>query len=193
MKPHITTLFGAAIFSAFCAAAPAYAIPVIDTVDPTDTLITFGITPDPCPAGFTCVPGALSFVHNITDNGFTVGDTINSATIDIHLTEQTTTGVNNETYRYDIATQTFSCLSGNCVPNPGVTDSNIPLTASSLADLVIDGIITITVNALSGNFLFADSILTAQVVDTSQVPIPSTLLLLGSVLLVSGWRLRRLN
>ena len=192
-------LLAAAVVSALCAAAPAGAIPVTDTVDPTDTLITFGSTPT-CPASFSCTTSALTFVHDITDNGFSVGDTITGATIDIHLTEQVVTGVNHETFRYDIGTQTFSCISGNCVPNPGVTN-NIALVAS-LADLEADGMISITVRSLSGNFLFADSVLTAEVTspevtpqDTSRidatVPVPSTLLLFGAGLAALGWRFRR--
>ena len=138
-------------------------------------------------------------MHDISDNGFTVGDIITSATIDIHLTELTTTGANQETYRYDIGTQTFSCLHGNCVPNPGVTD-NLVLSAASLADLGTEGMINITINSLSGNFLFADSVLTANVsaavtsvaqIDAAVVPVPSTLFLFGSGLAAFGWRFRR--
>jgi len=33
---------------------PAGAGPIADFVDPTDTTITFGSTPTPCPAEFTC-------------------------------------------------------------------------------------------------------------------------------------------
>ena len=195
MKLNTKSLFGLAVLSALCAATPVSAMPITDTVNPADTTITFGTTPSPCPAGFTCDSGALTFVHDITDNGFTVGDTITSATIDIHLTEQVVTGVNNETYRYDIGAQTFSCVSGNCVSNGGITD-HIALT-SSLTDLATDGMISITVRSLSGNFLFADSVLTAQV-----VPVPSTLVLLAagfigfggvSVVAVKRGRGKRLN
>jgi hypothetical protein len=189
-------LLAVAVVSALCAAAPAGAIPVTDTVNPTDTLITFGSTPT-CPALFSCTTSALTFVHDITDNGFSVGDTITGATIDIHLTEQVVTGVNHETFRYDIGTQTFSCISGNCVPNPGVTN-NIALVAS-LADLEADGTISITVRSLSGNFLFADSVLTAEVTPqvesridaAAAVPVPSTALLFGAGLAAFGWRFRR--
>ena len=192
------TLLGLTVLAAFYGAAPASAIPVTDTVDPANALITFGSSPA-CPAGFACGTSSLSFVHDIRDTGFTVGDIITSATLDIHLTDLTTTGTNQETYRYDIGTQTFSCLHGNCVPNPGVID-NLVLSASSLTDLATDGMISIAINSLSGDFFFADSVLTAQVgaggtsiaqLEAADVPVPSTLLILGAGLAAFGWRFRR--
>lgn len=73
------------------------------------------------------------------------------------------TTANDETYRYGIgiAPQTVTCGPGNCVPNNGVTHT-ITLDAVSLADLAADGKISVTVTSLSGNFFFADSVLTAQ-------------------------------
>ena len=44
-------LIGVAVLSALWAATPAGAIPITDTVNPTDTTITFGSTPT-CPTGF---------------------------------------------------------------------------------------------------------------------------------------------
>lgn len=59
----------------FIAIAPvANAIPITDFVDPTNTTIVLGAVPTPCPAGFTCTTSALSFVHDITDDGFVLGD-----------------------------------------------------------------------------------------------------------------------
>lgn len=179
-------LIGVAVLSALWAATPADAIPITDTVNPADTLITLGSTPTPCPADFTCTTSALSFVHDITDNGFSLADTIASATVAIHLTDGGG-GMNLETFLYDIGAQTFACISGNCVPNSGRTDT-VAFDIGSLADLQADGKISIKVSSTSGSFSFADSVLTAQV---TQIPEPSTLLLLGAGLAAFGWRFRR--
>ena len=177
-------LVGLAVLSALWAATPAGAIPITDTINPADTLITFGSTPSPCPAGFTCTTSALSFVHDITDNGFALGDTIISATVAIHLTD---TG-GSESYQFSIglAPQTFSSVN---VPGGAGSTDIVTFTAPSLADLQVDGKIGIKVSSTDGAFSFADSLLTAQV--TKVVPEPSTLLLFGAGLAAFGWRVRR--
>jgi hypothetical protein len=147
---------GAAVLFA-AVSSPVHAGPIIDVVNPTDVFVSFGATPT-CPAGMTCGSGTLTFVHDITDDGFQLGDIIHSATIDLRLAELVTTGANLETYRYSLGTQTLECLNGNCVPNPGVLDT-ISLVAG-LPDLAGDGKITITLSALSGSFYFASSQLT---------------------------------
>ena len=172
-----------AILTVWAIATPARAVPLTDVVKPADTYVTFGSNPSPCPSEFDCGAGWLSFTHQITDDWFNVGDTIASASLIIKLAEIVTTGVNHETYRYDIGTQTFSCLNGNCVPNSGVSDS-IALDINSLADLASDGVMRITINSLSGGFVFTESSLNAEVspfvepVDTTSVPLPATPLLL---------------
>src|SRR6476646_8021678 len=87
-------------------AVPAVAIPITDVVNPSDTTISFGSTPS-CPSGFTCSSGSLSFVHDITDNGFTLGSVITSATLGIHLTDEG----GSEGYTFNVgAAQTFSSV-----------------------------------------------------------------------------------
>jgi hypothetical protein len=179
------------ILAAFAFPMPARAVPITDVVNPPDTYVELGSTPSPCPSDFDCGAGWLSFTHRITDDGFNIGDVIANASLVIHLTELVTTGVNHEKYRYDIATQTFSCLSGNCVPNSGVLDT-IELDSGALADLAADGMVRITINSLSGGFLFADSLLTVETtphieaLTRSSVPAPSTLFLLGAGLVAAG-------
>ena len=158
----------------------ANAIPITDFVDPSDTTITFGSTPSPCPAGFTCTTSALSFEHDITDNGFALGDTITGATVAIHLTDSG----GSEAYTFAIGgDQTFSSVN---VPGGGGSTDTITFNLGSLADLQADGKISIEVSSTSGSFRFADSLLTAQVTPSDNqnvIPEPSTLLLFGLGLL----------
>jgi hypothetical protein len=163
-------------------ASTALSIPIVDTVNPTDTLLTFGSVPSPCPGGFTCASGSITFTHNILDDGFTIGSIVNSASLVIHLTD---TG-GSESYQYLIgAGQTFT--GGNI--GSSQTDP-ISLNAASIADLQADGLLTITMKATSGGLSFADATLTAQVTPVSNggsgggngiaaVPEPMTLALLG--------------
>jgi hypothetical protein len=167
-------------------ASTALAIPIVDTVNPTDILLTFGSVPNPCAGGFTCASGSITFTHNILDDGFTIGSIVNSASLVIHLTDSG----GPESYQYLIgAGQTFT--GGNI--GSSQTDP-ISLNAASIADLQADGLLTITMNATSGNLSFADATWTAQVTPASSggggggggggngiaaVPEPMTLALLG--------------
>ena len=193
---------GAAVLFA-TVSSPVHAGPIVDVVDPVNVFVSSDATPA-CPsAEWTCGVGTLTFVHDITDDGFQIGDIIGSAHIDIRLAELVATGANLETYRYTLGSQTLECLQGNCVPDPGVLDT-ISLVAG-LPDLADDGKISITLSALSGSFYFASSELTAEVSRTIQVlteiepsdprtaavPVPSTLLLLGAGLMALRFRLRR--
>lgn len=194
---------GAAVLFAVLS-SPIHAGPITDTVDPANVFVSFGATPAPCPAGMTCGSGSLSFVHDITNDGFVLGDIISSASIAIRLAELVTTGVNNETFSFTVGPQTPDpCLHGNCVPNPGHLEI-ISLTAAALADLSLDGKIDVTIQASSGGFYFADSTLTAEVSPgirvltenspteprSASVPVPSTLLLLGGGMMALGLRTR---
>ena len=182
-----------AVLSALSAGGAAHAIPVTNVVDPADTPIVLGSTPSPCPVGFTCTTSSLSFVHDITGNGFSVGDTITSATVAIQLTD----GNGEEQYTYTIGLTQIE----NAKNVPSSTTETFSLTADSLADLQADGKIGITITITDANndlsFNFADSTLTAEVrktelrSDVAAVPVPSTMLLFGTGLTAFGWRFRR--
>jgi PEP-CTERM motif len=194
--PSLKSSIAIALLSALWVASPAGAVPITDTVDPADTTITSGSTPAPCPIGFSCSPSALSFIHDITDNGFIVGsDIISSATLYIHLTDPAGGGA--ESYTFSIGSA--QTVNSNNVPSGGGGSiDTITFTVPSLADLQLDGKIGVEVTSTSGSFMFADSLLTVQVgtnsafeIAQNEVPVPSTLLLLGAGLATFGWRSRR--
>ena len=177
----------------------SHALPISDFSNPTDIWLISGSTPSPCPTGFTCTTGALSFLHDISDSGFVPGvDTITSAAIAIHLMDST----GSESYTFTFgAGQTFSSVN---VPGGvnGSTDT-VPLSVAPLLDLATDGKINVKVEATSGSFFFADALLTAQVTKGTSdpggssppaaVPEPAPLFLLASALpvIVWAWRARR--
>jgi PEP-CTERM motif len=194
MKRSTQALFGAAVLSTLWAATPASATPISDFVDPADTTITLGSTPSPCPADFTCTTSSLSFVHNILDNGFALADIIDSATVAIHLTDEN----GSESYTYTIGLGQVE----TAVNVPTSSTDIYTLTAPSLADLQADGMISVKITITSANnnnsFNFADSTLVAQVTkfdgftpSQNEIPVPSTLLLLGAGVAAFGWRSRR--
>jgi len=174
MKKNSTkALCALAVLTALCTATSASAGVITDTYDPADTTLTFGGT-----------PSTLSFVFDITNDGFNIGDIITSATVDIHLMDST----GSEKYTFMIGdSQTFS---KNVPGGGGGSTETITLDATSLADLQADGQIGITITSTKGSFIFSDSTLTAQVGSSdiapqafAAVPEPATRALCGLGLL----------
>lgn len=189
--------FGCALLATLLLGATglASAVPITDTVDPTNTLINFGAIPTPCPSGFTCSTSQLAFNHDITDNGFVVGiDQIISATIAIHLTD----AGGSESYQFILGTsvQTFN---GTNVPGGVGSTDTFSLFIPTISDLNIDGILQVIIKATTGSFSFADSVLIAQVTKgngggpSNGIPEPASVLLLGSGLAGLALASRRRN
>ena len=138
---------------------------------------------------------AYAFQHDITDDGFTIGDIVDSATLIVTVRDSG----GSEAYRYEIGigpTQVNAFLNAS---NPANTDE-ISLLAPSLADLQSDGIIDVVMR-LTGDLstqeglYFIGSLLVADLhrnsAQPNPLPEPTTLALLGVVLANLGYRLRK--
>ena len=149
---------------------------------------------------------SITFSQSISNflNGFVVGfDTINSAMLSIFLKDDATG--DNETYKFTLGSTSTQTANGNGLndvdgysmwtgPNwwnwtfvpdaPGSVTEMVSFNSKALTDLRADGAINITIQALSGDFIFDKSILTADVTrgvtaPPAVVPEPATVALIG--------------
>lgn len=173
------------VMLSFLMALPASAGPVTDTWDPNDVLLDLDNNDDPIPG----VSTSYAYQHNITDDGFTIGDTITSATLYVSVRD----AGGAEAYQYEIGLGPDETSVFSNVPNNRV--DQILLGALSLADLQNDGIIDVVIRITDDSnnqegLYFVSSRLVAQVDSTAslpaQVPEPSTLALMTFGLLIGG-------
>jgi hypothetical protein len=184
--------WGIGIGLALLWAGSAWAGPVTDTwSDPAGAiLLDLSNSNQPIPG----VSSSYAYQHDITDDGFSLGDTITSAVLSVSVSD---TG-GSETYQYEIGLG----------PNQTTVFSNVPnerldvvvLAALSLADLQLDGIIDVVIRITSDTnnqegLYFVSSSLTAQVTPNSTtpaaLPAPGTLALVAFGVAGLGWRRRR--
>lgn len=170
---------------AVCTGAAAHAAVITDFIDPApDVTVTS--------------TSSYAFTHDITDGtgGFVVGfDTINGAFITINLIDNV--NKNNETFVFKIGSNgTSQVFNGSNVPNG---NSQIPYNITldaSLPDLVVDGKLSVLLTATTGDYIFTNSLLSADVTlgvtqqqpSPGQVPEPATALLMAIGMAGFGWR-----
>ncbi|WP_420474516.1 PEP-CTERM sorting domain-containing protein [Noviherbaspirillum sp. ST9] len=181
------------LLSAFGAAALVFAGSAAQAAVITDFI-------DPAPDVNVTSALPYSFTHDITDglDGFVVGfDTINSATLTIRLIDNVSKDKpNNETFTFNIGSNGASqVFNGSNVPNGNTpTPYDITLVAS-LPDLILDGKLSVMLKALTGDYIFTDATLSADITrgvtqqsPATQVPEPATALLMAIGLAGFGWR-----
>lgn len=174
------------VMFSFLMALPASAALVTDTWDPNeDVLLDLDNDDDPIPG----VSTSYEYQHDITDDGFTIGDTITSATLYVSVRD----AGGAESYEYEIGLGPYQTSVFSNVPNNRI--DQVLLGALSLADLQNDGTIDVVIRITDDSnnqegLYFVSSRLVAQADSTevlpAQVPEPWTLALMAFGLLIGG-------
>ncbi len=180
---------GALLFAAaMLASGASSAIPIVHVVDPNPNV---------------SIPylGSYSYVHDLTVGGFVPGvDTLDSASMSLLLRDD----AGNEVFQFEVG---LGQVQGFQNVNNGSQGElyAFALTAPSLLDLALDGLINVTIRSLAHSnsqfqtgFIFDHSTLTAQVTKgvsgtspAGVIPEPSMLLLLGAALAGLGFATSR--
>jgi len=131
-----------------------------------------------------------SWTHDITDDGFSIGDTVNSASIAFELTDD------KDKYRSEWALITINVFDFQDGGLFEIDTGELDLTvgASGVASLNADGTLFVSITSTWGDFWLGDVTLSADVTAApASVSEPGTLALLGLGLAGLGFIRRKAN
>ena len=161
---------------------------IVDTwADPSGDVL-LDLDDSPAPGTDT-----YAYQHDITDDGFTIGESIISATL--FLTVRDSGG--SESYQYELGAGPAQVSAFANVPNSRI--DQITLSAPSLADLQLDGLLDVVIRITADSsrqegLYFVSSSLSVDTATAtasiSNVPEPGTTALVA-LAMVLGWRYRR--